>query len=118
VFRTDVERRSLARARRWTNLGLTPPGKLARYGNTGEGSSYSQSSRAPVVDSSDDADLVPARSPTISSKDYAHGIDEEEAVLAQTKAVSEAEARARFRREESARSVNTRRPAGRPASAA
>jgi hypothetical protein len=60
-----------------------PPGKLAHYGNAGE-----------------EYDLVPARSPTISAGDYVHGSDEEEAVLAQTKAISEAEARARFRREE------------------
>jgi hypothetical protein len=53
-----------------------------------------------VAESSEEDDLVPARSPTISAGDYVHGSDEEEAVLAQTKAVSEAEARARFRREE------------------
>jgi hypothetical protein len=111
VFRTDAERRKWNKsegarkrsARRWTNWGLTPPGKLARYGNAGEGSSSGQSSRAPrlpVAESSEEDDLVPARSPTISAGDYVHGSDEEEAVLAQTKAVSEAEARARFRREE------------------
>jgi hypothetical protein len=55
VFRTDAERRKWNKsegarkrsARRWTNWGLTPPGKLARYGNAGEGSSSDQSSRAP-----------------------------------------------------------------------
>jgi hypothetical protein len=52
------------------------------------------------VESSDEDDLVPARSPTFSAGDYVHGSDEEEAVLAQTKAVSAVEARARFRREE------------------
>jgi hypothetical protein len=52
------------------------------------------------VDSSDDENLVPAWSPTISAGDYVHDIDEEEAVLTQPKAVSKAEARARFRREE------------------
>jgi hypothetical protein len=74
-----------------------PPGKLDRYGNAGEGSLSSQSSRTPrlpVAYSSDDEDLIPARSPTISAGDYVHGSDEEEAVLTQTKAVSEAEARA------------------------
>jgi hypothetical protein len=45
-------------------------------------------------------DLVPARSPTFSAGDYVHGSDEEEAVMAQTFAISEAEARVRFRREE------------------
>jgi hypothetical protein len=111
VFRTDAEQRKWNKsegarkqsARWWTNWGLTPPGKLARYGNAGEGSSSGQSSRAPrlpLAESSEEDDLVPARSPTISAGDYVHGSDEEEAVLAQTKAVSEAEARARFRREE------------------
>jgi hypothetical protein len=54
VFRTDAERRKWNKsegarkrsARRWTNWGLTPPEKLARYGNAGEGSSSGQSSRA------------------------------------------------------------------------
>ncbi|KAK1606619.1 hypothetical protein QYE76_030292 [Lolium multiflorum] len=51
-------------------------------------------------------------------RDYVHGSDEEEAVMAQTFAIREAEARVRFRREE-ANTVrqSTRRPAGRPASA-
>jgi hypothetical protein len=111
IFRTDEERRKWIRsegackrcARRWTNWGLTPPGKLARFGNAGEGSSSGQSSRVPrlpVAESSEEDDLVPARSPTIFAGDYVHGSDEEEAVLAQTMAVSEAEARVRFRREE------------------
>jgi hypothetical protein len=60
----------------------------------------SHAPRLPVADSSDDDDLVPARSPTFSAGDYVHGSDEEDAVLAQTKAISEAEARQRFRREE------------------
>jgi hypothetical protein len=80
-----------------------PPGKLSRYANAGEGSSCGGSSRAswlPIADSSDDDDLVPARSPTFSAGDYVHGSDEKEPVLAQMKAISEAEARARFRREE------------------
>jgi hypothetical protein len=111
VFHTDEERRKWIRsegackwcARRWTNWGLTPPGKLAPYGNAGEGSSSGHSRRAPrlpAAESSEEDDLIPARSPTISAGDYVHGSDEEEAVLAQTMAVSEAEARARFRREE------------------
>jgi hypothetical protein len=111
VFRTDAERRKWNKsegarkrsARRWTNWGLTPPGKLARYGPAGEGSSSGQSSRAPrlpVAESEEEDDLVPARSPTISAGDYVHGSDEEEAVLAQAKAISDAEARQRFRREE------------------
>jgi hypothetical protein len=45
-----------------------------------------------VAESSEEDDLIPARSPTISAGDYVHGSDKEEAVLAQTKAVSEAEA--------------------------
>jgi hypothetical protein len=96
-------------------LGAHAPGKLARYGNAGKGSLSGGSSRAPrlpIADSSDDNALIPARSPTISAGDYVHGSDEEEAVLAQTKAISEAEARARFRREEAdARYESTRRPA-------
>jgi hypothetical protein len=111
VFRTDAERWKWNKsegarkrsARRWTNWGLTPLGKLARFANQGEGSSSGQSSRAPrlpVAASSEEDDLVPARSPTFSAGDYVHGSDEEEAVMAQTFAISEAEARARFRREE------------------
>jgi hypothetical protein len=93
VFRTDTERHKWNKsegarkrsARRWTNWGLTPPGKLACYGNAGEGSSSGQSSRAPrlpVAESSEEDDLVPAWSSTISAGDYVHGSDEEEAVLA------------------------------------
>lgn len=84
-------------------LGLTPPGKLARYGNQAESSSSGQSSHAPrlpVALSVEEDELIPARSPTFSAGDYVHGSDEEEAVMAQTFAISEAEARARFRREE------------------
>jgi hypothetical protein len=53
-----------------------------------------------VVESEEEDDLVPARSPAISAGDYVHGSDEEEAVLAQAKAINDAEARQRFRREE------------------
>jgi hypothetical protein len=53
-----------------------------------------------VAESEEEDDLVPARSPTISAGDYVHDSDEEEAVLAQAKAISDAEARQRFRREE------------------
>jgi hypothetical protein len=53
-----------------------------------------------VAASFEEDDLAPARSPTFSAGDYVHGSDEEEAVMAQTFAISEAEARARFRREE------------------
>nr|XP_051211603.1 formin-like protein 13 [Lolium perenne] len=111
VLRTDAERRKWNRsegarkrsARRWTNWGLTPPGKLARYINAGEGSSSGQSSRAPrlpVADSSDDDDLIPARSPTFSAGDYVHGSDEEDAVLAQTKAIGRGGGSRALRREE------------------
>ncbi|KAK1663970.1 hypothetical protein QYE76_052129 [Lolium multiflorum] len=77
--------------------------KLARFANQGERSSSGQSSRAPrlpVAASSEEDDLVPARSPTFSAGDYVHVSDEEEAVMAQTFAISAAEARARFRWEE------------------
>jgi hypothetical protein len=85
------------------NWALTPPGKLARFANQGEGSSSGQSScapRLPVAASSEEDDLVPARSPTFSAGDYVHNSDEEESVMAQTFAISAAEARERFRREE------------------
>jgi hypothetical protein len=81
IFRTEVEQRKWKKsegalkrsARRWTNWGLTPPGKLARFTNQGEGSSFGQSSRAPrlpMAASSKEDDLIPARSPTFSSGDY------------------------------------------------
>jgi hypothetical protein len=53
---------------------------MARFVNAGEGSSSGGSSRAPLLQSEDD-ELVPARSSTISAGDYVHGSDEE-AVLA------------------------------------
>jgi hypothetical protein len=101
MFRTDVERRKWnmsegARkhsARQWTNWRLTPPGKLARYANGGEGSSSGGSSRAPrlpIANSSDDDELVPAWPPTFSAGDYIDGSDEEDAVLVQEKAISAA----------------------------
>jgi hypothetical protein len=72
-------------ARRWTNWELTHPGKLAKYGNGGEGSSSGGSSRPPwppVYDSSDEEELIPAREPTFSAGDYVHGFDEEDAAVA------------------------------------
>jgi hypothetical protein len=66
-------------------LGAHAPVKLACYGNAGKGSSSGQSSRAPrlpLAESSEEDDLVPARSPTISAGDYVNSSDEEEAVLA------------------------------------
>jgi hypothetical protein len=53
---------------------------MARFVNAGEGSWSGGSSRAPLLQSEDD-ELVPARSSTISAGDYVHGSDEE-AVLA------------------------------------
>jgi hypothetical protein len=85
-------------ARRWTNWGLTPPGKLDRYANGGEGSSSGGSCRPPLplVYESSSEDVAPLR---LSPGDYVHD-DQEEAVIQQVTAVSEAEAHARFRREE------------------
>ncbi|KAK1667759.1 hypothetical protein QYE76_055918 [Lolium multiflorum] len=60
-------------------------------------------------------------STTFSAGDYVHGSDEEDAVLAQTKAISTTEARARSagrRQMPSAKCASTRRPVGRSASAA
>jgi hypothetical protein len=66
MFRTEAERCKFNRsegarkrsARQWTNWGLMPPGKLAKYGNNGgEGSSSGGSSRPPrppVYDSSEE----------------------------------------------------------------
>jgi hypothetical protein len=55
VFRTDAERRKWNKsegarkrsARRWTNWGLTPPGKLARYGNAADKLRHHRHRRAP-----------------------------------------------------------------------
>jgi hypothetical protein len=83
--------------------GLTPLGKLARYVNGSEGSSAGGSSRPPwppVYDSSDEEELVPPREPTFSAGDYVHGSDEEDAIIAQVAAITEAEARASWHREE------------------
>jgi hypothetical protein len=110
VFRTEAECWKFNRsegvrkrgARRWTNWGITPPGKLAKYGNGGEGSSSGGSNcppRPPVYDSSDEEELVPTREPTFSAGDYVHGSDEEDAVVAQVAAISAVEAHARFHRE-------------------
>lgn len=110
VFCREAERRKFNRSEgarkrsaRWTNWGVTPPGKLAKYGNDDEGSSSGGSSRPPrpsVYDSSNEEELVPARETTFSAGDYMHGSDEEDAVVAQVAAISAAEARARFRWEE------------------
>jgi hypothetical protein len=65
VFRSEAERQKWNRfddagklsARRWTNWGPTPPGKLARYANSGEGSFSGASGYAlapPVDDNNDD----------------------------------------------------------------
>jgi hypothetical protein len=85
VFRTEAKWRAWNKsegarkrsAHPWTNWGR----ELDRYANAGEGSSSDGSSRAPRLP-------------------IAHNSDEEEAVVAQRMAISEAEARARFRREE------------------
>nr|XP_051211956.1 uncharacterized protein LOC127329488 [Lolium perenne] len=53
-----------------------------------------------IYDRSDEEELVPALEPTYSAGDYVHGSDEEDAAVAQVAAISAAEARARFRREE------------------
>ncbi|KAK1668735.1 hypothetical protein QYE76_056894 [Lolium multiflorum] len=77
--------------------------KLTRYAATRPRAPPPASNRAPrlpVAASFEEDDLVPARSPTFSVGDYVHGSDEEEAVMAHTFTISEAEARARFRREE------------------
>jgi hypothetical protein len=71
VFRTEAEQRKFncsegARkrsARWWMNWGLTPPGKLAKYTNGGEGSSSGRSCRPPrppVYESSEEEDAVSA----------------------------------------------------------
>nr|XP_051211619.1 uncharacterized protein LOC127329117 [Lolium perenne] len=130
VFRTEAERRKWVRsegarkrsARGWTNRVLTPPGKLAGYALRGEGSS-SGGSRSPPSSESEEEDeeseeqdevseeeeeveeaemAVVAQPATtvMSAEDYVHDDDEEEAVVAQVAAVSAAEARARWRREE------------------
>jgi hypothetical protein len=77
--------------------------RLAKYSNIGEGSSSGGSSRPPcppVYDNSEDKELVPARERTFSAGDYMHGSDEEDVVVAQVAAISEAEARTRFCQEE------------------
>ncbi|KAK1680733.1 hypothetical protein QYE76_041581 [Lolium multiflorum] len=93
--------RAQAQRRRWTNWGLTPPEKLARYANGGEGSSSGVSRRPPrppVYDSSSEEE--DAARMILSAGDYVHDDQEEEAVVAQLAAVSDAEARARWCREE------------------
>jgi hypothetical protein len=53
-----------------------------------------------VYDSSDEEELVPVWDPTFSAGDYVHSSEEEDVVVTQVAAISAAEARARFRREE------------------
>jgi hypothetical protein len=89
-------------ARRWTNLGLTPPGKLACYANSGEGSSSAASGRAlwrPAPDSSNEEE-VPVRNLQLQSGDYVLNDEEEATVVYQLSVISAVEARARFRPEE------------------
>ncbi|KAK1691811.1 hypothetical protein QYE76_008508 [Lolium multiflorum] len=92
--RSGSSRRERTSAAPSGGRGLTPQGKLARYGNDGEGSSSGGSSRAPPLQS-EDVELVPS-----GLDDYVHDSDEEEAVLAQVEAISEAESHSRFYREE------------------
>jgi hypothetical protein len=72
-------------ARCWTNWGLTPPGKLARYTNSGEGSSSGASSRAlapPVADGSIEEEEAALVHTVLQSADYVLN-DEEEATVIQ-----------------------------------
>jgi hypothetical protein len=94
VFLTEVERRKWKQSegarnrstRHWTNWGLTPPGKLAKYGNNGgKGSSSGGSSllpRLPIYDGSEEEELVSTWEPTFSAGDYVHGSNKEDVVIA------------------------------------
>ena len=108
-FRSEEERVRWVRsegvrkrsARRCTNWGLTPPGKLARYASGGEGSSSGGACRPlpPIYDSSsEEEDAPPAL--CLTSGDYVDNDDEEEAAIQQLAVISEAEVCLRFRREE------------------
>jgi hypothetical protein len=80
-----------------------PPGKLARYANSGEGSSSGVSSRAlapPVADSSEEEEEEASTRTILNSADYVLNDDEETTVIQQVAVISEAEARARFHHEE------------------
>lgn len=82
VFRSEAERKKWNRsegarkqsARRWMNWGLTPPGKLACYANSGEGSSSGGSRRtlAPPIDNSkeeeEEAPSVPATTSSTTTR--------------------------------------------------
>jgi hypothetical protein len=48
--------------------------------------------------SSEEEDAAPAREPTFSAGDYVYGDQEEDDIIAQVATISEAEARARWRR--------------------
>jgi hypothetical protein len=82
-------------------LGLTPPGKLARYANSSEGSSSRGScwTLAPPIDDSSEEEEAPRRD-IFNSGDYILNDDEEATVIQLVAVISEAEARARFHREE------------------
>ena len=111
-FRSEAERKKWRQsegarkrsARRWTNWGLTPPGKLARYANNGgEGSSSGGACRPPlppVYDSSSEEEEDAAPTLGLTAGDYINDDAEEEAAVQQLTVISEAEARLRFRREE------------------
>jgi hypothetical protein len=93
VFRSEAERHKWNRsegarkrsAHRSTNWGLTPPRKLARYANSGEGFSSGASGRAlasPVADSSDEKEEEVAPAHTIlHSADYILNNEEEAMVI-------------------------------------
>jgi hypothetical protein len=82
---------------------LTALGKLTLYANSGEGSSSGASGRAlapPVADNSDkEEEEVPVRT-ILHSGDYVLNDEEEATTIQHVSINSEAEARARFHREE------------------
>jgi hypothetical protein len=89
-------------ARRWTNWGLTPPGKLARCANSGKGSSVGGSCHPPLPplpdsSSDDEEDTLPLY---LRSEDYVHDDTEEATTIQQITVISEAEACTLFRRKE------------------
>ncbi|KAK1679275.1 hypothetical protein QYE76_040123 [Lolium multiflorum] len=105
VFRSEAGRRKWNRsegARKWMNWVLLPPGKLARYANSGKGSSSDASGRTlapPFDDSCEEEEEAPRRT-IFNSRDYVLNDDEEVTAIQQVTVISEAEARARFLREE------------------
>jgi hypothetical protein len=88
-------------ARRWTNWGLTPPGKLARYANCSEGSSSGGScySLAPPVNKNNEEEKEAPRG-VFNRGNNVLNEEEEETAIQQVAVISEAEAHTRFRREE------------------